>query len=189
MIILGVDIGQKRDPTAICVAETVQREQLHYLIRHLERLPLDTPYPAVAARISALASALAERTGFKPEVFVDATGVGAPVMDLLREQAPEVRSAVAVLFTAGSGKKPHRHEKKLTLGKARLVSRLQALLRVGRLHLPKTREADALAKELLTYEIRVDDNGHARFGAFKVGTHDDLVTALGLAVHQEQGST
>lgn len=40
-IVIGVDIGQKRDPTAVCVAEAKDREDAqHYLIRHLERLPL-----------------------------------------------------------------------------------------------------------------------------------------------------
>jgi hypothetical protein len=31
-------------------------------------------------------------------------------------------------------------------------------------------------------ESRVDENANDRYGAFRVGTHDDLVTALGLAV-------
>ena len=67
------------------------------------------------------------------------------------------------------------------LGKAFLVSRLQSLLQHGRLHLPKTPETELLAKELLDYEIRVDEDANDKYGAFKVGTHDDLVTALGLA--------
>lgn len=33
----------------------------------------------------------------------------------------------------------------------------------------------------LGYELQVDENGHERLGAFKLRTHDDLVTALGLA--------
>lgn len=40
-------------------------------------------------------------------------------------------------------------------------------------------------QELLDYEIRVDENANDRYGAFRVGTHDDLVTALGLAVNSE----
>ena len=66
----------------------------------------------------------------------------------------------------------------MSLGKAYLVSRLQALLQSGRLHLPRTAEAEVLTDELLTYEIRVDKNANDRYGAFRVGTHDDLVTAL-----------
>lgn len=34
----------------------------------------------------------------------------------------------------------------------------------------------------MDYEIRVDENANDKYGAFKVGTHDDLVTSLGLAV-------
>jgi hypothetical protein len=58
-VVVGVDIGQKHDPTAICVAELDYRERPglgckegHWLIRHLERLPLDTPYPQVADRLA-----------------------------------------------------------------------------------------------------------------------------------------
>jgi hypothetical protein len=43
-----------------------------------------------------------------------------------------------------------------------------------------------LTDELLTYELRVDENANDRYGAFKVGTHDDLVTALGLAVQVDR---
>lgn len=42
------------------------------------------------------------------------------------------------------------------LGKAYLVSRLQMLLQSSRVHLPRTAEAEALATELLDYQIRVD---------------------------------
>ena len=38
-----------------------------------------------------------------------------------------------------------------------------------------------LVEELLNYEIRINDNANAQFGAFRVGAHDDLATALGLA--------
>jgi hypothetical protein len=68
------------------------------------------------------------------------------------------------------------------LGKAWMVSRLQALAQTGRLHLPQSAGAEAARKELLDYEIRVSDDGHDSFGAFKTGRHDDLVTAIGLAV-------
>ncbi len=155
---------------------------MHYLLRHLERIPLETPYPTVADRIRSVVSAVSLRAEFDPKVFVDATGLGAPVIDLLRVGSPQLASAVAVIFTSGSKRREHPGQRKLTLGKARVVNRLQALLRTGLLHLPQTAEADALARELMNYEIRVSQNGHVRFGAFKTGIHDDLVTALALAV-------
>jgi hypothetical protein len=51
--------------------------------------------------------------------------------------------------------------------------------------LPRTGEADALSRELLDYEIKIDQDANEKYGAFKVGSHDDLVTALGLAVQEE----
>ena len=67
------------------------------------------------------------------------------------------------------------------------MSRLQVLLQSERVHLPATAEAGILAQELLNYEIRVNENAAAQFGAFKVGSHDDLATALGLACWEEVG--
>lgn len=191
-IFIGVDIGQKRDPTAICVAERERREgaertEPHFNIRHLERLPLGTPYPRVADRVARITERVRERTGEPPTVFVDATGVGQPVVDLLREQ---IRSGkvVAVYFTHGDRRieTKDRQQRQVSLGKAFLVSRLQALLQCVRLHLPRTREAEVLTEELLNYELRVDENANDRYGAFKVGTHADLVTALGLAVQVDR---
>jgi hypothetical protein len=185
---MGVDIGQKRDPTAICLVEVSYRSieatcRCHFLVRHLERLPLGTLYPEVAHRVGFIAIKARNLAGNWPHLFVDATGVGQPVVDLLHRHVPS-SSVVAIYFTHGN----HRREKelsKVSLGKAYLVSRLQSLLQTRRLHLPDTTEARALARELLDYEIRVDENANDRYGAFRVGTHDDLVTALGLAVQSD----
>lgn len=186
-ITIGVDIGQKRDPTAVCVAEgdwraVDGRTESHFLVRHLERLPLGTPYPQVADRIARITDQVRARTGKSPTVFVDGTGVGQPVVDLLRERVHS-GAVVAVWFTYGDQRTESWEGDflRVSLGKSHMVSRLQVLLGTGRLHLPRTREAAVLTEELLNYELRVDESAHERFGAFKIGTHDDLVTALGLA--------
>jgi len=195
VVTIGADIGQKRDPTAIAVAElewrTVDgRTSDHHLIRHLERLPLGTPYPAVAARLNAVVAALRQRRaggtggvgagGTLAALYVDATGVGQPVVDLLTVRGVRTR---AVYFTHGD-RRVTQDDGSVSLGKAWLVSRLQALLQTGRILLPHTDEARALARELQDYEIRVSEQANDTYGAFKVGTHDDLVTALGLAVQE-----
>ncbi len=211
-VIIGVDIGQKHDPTAIAVAEVESRQagayaEEYYLIRHLERLPIGTPYPAVVTRLGDVvnntrkrgmvaAADAAARVAFDPSItayrsagvplprlalYVDATGVGQPVVDLLAHVGVPV---TAVYFTHGDRRTVSEDHKTVSLGKAWLVSRLQALLQTGRILLPSTPEARQLAKELLDYEIRVDEKANDTYGAFKVGTHDDLVTALGLAVQE-----
>jgi len=184
---IGVDIGQRRDPTAVCVAEldrrTVEsRREVHFVVRHLDRLPLGTPYPEIARRLGDITARVARRSGQQPVTYVDATGVGKPVVDILRERAHDTW-IVPVYFTYGDRRTESEGEVKL--GKAYLVSRLQSLLQTARVHLPATAEARALAEELLDYEIRVDENANDKYGAFRVGTHDDLVTALGLATQTE----
>jgi hypothetical protein len=192
---VGVDIGQKVDPTAIAVVEAVRKdEEWAFLTRHLERLPLGTPYKDAAQRTSEIvagvrdrmlassASGRLERGGIA--LYVDATGVGAPIVEILKERiGPRVCTIRAVYFTHGD--RLTRREDGLSLGKAYLVSRMQALLQLKRIELPRTRVAEELAEELLDYEIRVDEDANDKYGAFKVGAHDDLVTALGLAVFQD----
>ena len=189
---IGVDVGQRVDPTGICVAELERRgRETHYLIRHLERLTLNTSYPAVVARLAAIQHSLQARatmvaklgqkaSPIKVSWWVDATGVGQPVVDLLRGAGLPV---TPVFFTASD--KATTEGGELRLGKALLVSRLQVLLQCGRIHLPRMAEASALVDELLNYEIRVSDSANAQFGAFKTGQHDDLATALGLACWAE----
>ncbi|GAC1400722.1 MAG: hypothetical protein NVSMB65_18410 [Chloroflexota bacterium] len=203
-VTIGIDIGQKRDSTAIAVAEREMRGGDEYhLIRRLERLPLRTPYHEIARRLEAIVAGVEARVqqaemarqleprwlrGEAPRadltVFVDATGVGKPVVDALEQAGVPV---TAVYFTYGD-RRTKQADGSISLGKALLVSRLQALLQTGRILLPKTTEAGALAEELQDYEIRVDQDANDKYGAFKVGTHDDLVTALGLAVQAGPGT-
>ncbi len=192
-VTIGVDIGQKRDPTAICVAEKETRTEdgrhrIHFLVRFLQRLPLGTPYPEVVRRVDRIVGGVRKRDGAAPLIYVDATGVGTPIVDLLQSEARNIQEVYAVYFTHGDRRTEKRKDRywQVSLGKALLVSRLQALLQTARIHLPGTPEARALAQELMNFEIRVDENANDKYGAFKVGTHDDLVTALGLAVQTDQ---
>lgn len=204
---VGVDIGQKVDNSALCVAEEEPWEQdrryKRYVVRFLERRPLQEDYPSVVRRIveivdKSIAIKCAETPGRFPMLTadgkrsawerqtwlaLDVTGVGRPVYDLLKDAFRHSNVFLqAVTFTYGdqfTGRGNRRKE--VQLGKAYLVSRLQCLLQQARVKLPSTAEADHLAQELMDYEIRIDPDGNDKYGAFKTGAHDDLVTALGLA--------
>ena len=201
VVTIGVDIGQRVDPTAIAVVERderiekrkdpttgaeMERRVWHHTTRYLERLPLGTSYPAVADRLVSIAAAVAFRAKARPRLFLDATGVGKPVVDVLRDHKVQAK-LIAVYFTHGD-RRTKSDEGAITLGKAWLVSRLQALLQGDRLHLPRDHDdAETLIRELLDYEIRVDKNANDTYGAFRVGLHDDMVTALGLATQEDAG--
>lgn len=207
---IGIDIGQKHDSTALVVVEIQEqpipdgsrlrkvseirrrREPVTesvFIVRHLERLPLGTSYPAVARRLVRLVQDLQEAYEVSaPTLVVDATGVGQPVVDLLRNELRGIPCHLtAATFTHGDRLEGSVRQRQVTVGKAYLVSRLQVLLQTGRIKLPRTGEAEALAEELLNFEIRVSEDAHLRAGAFKVGTHDDLVTALGWPSCRTQG--
>jgi hypothetical protein len=55
--------------------------------------------------------------------------------------------------------------------------------------LPKTPEAETLKIELQNFETRFTDAANLQFGAFKVGAHDDLAVALGLACRAPAGAS
>jgi hypothetical protein len=186
---IGVDIGSRREGSAICVVECASRptakgERLHYVVRHLERLPAGWSYPAIAARVGEITAAVHSATDCFPDVFVDATGLGEPIMQLLREHCERAWTLTACYFNHGDQRVEDGREV-VRIGKAFLVTRLQTQLQARRLHLPRTPEAEALAQELIDYEVRVEPDANPRQGAFRVGTRDDLVTALGLAIQME----
>jgi len=191
---IGIDVGQKVDPSAIAVVEVVPRIEGgepvgHYEVRFLQRLPLGATYPANAARLGEVVAnieaalpwvthAYRQKPRLDLEVYADATGVGQPLVDILNETGLGV---VPTYFTHGDRRTVA--DGRITLGKAWLVSRLKSMFQTGRVHLPPSHpEAAAMARELEDYEIRVAEDANDRYGAFKVGAHDDLVTALGLAV-------
>jgi hypothetical protein len=99
----------------------------------------------VVERIARITDQARARTGKQPTVNVDATGVGQPVVDLLRDRV-QSGQVVAVTFTAGD-RRTQTWEGgylRVSLGKSHMVSKLQALLQCGRLHLPRTRESRGL---------------------------------------------
>jgi hypothetical protein len=187
MILIGVEFGQRRSPSAICVAtnplRTIDgRKDRHFLVRSLERLSVGTTFPVLADRLADMeARARMHAPGTRSAVYVNATGVGDPLVHFLNSR---IQSRVRpVYFTHGDRRTETWPQ--VELGKALLVSRLQLLLQTGRIHLPKTPQTEILATELLDYEIRVESDANERYGAFSVGTQDDLVTALGLAVQTD----
>ncbi|HXJ44685.1 MAG TPA: hypothetical protein VNH18_35690, partial [Bryobacteraceae bacterium] len=101
MYYIGIDLGKKHDPTAIAL---VERPEPHPSFRTpgagrfevigLERVPLGTPYMDVVERVAALTMrpALVGRC----VVVVDATGVGAPVVEALRRRLTCEVTAVTI---------------------------------------------------------------------------------------------
>ena len=163
---IGLDIGKKRDPAAIAIVEKADMLQ----VRHLERMPLGTHYPAIVERARAIVNhfPLAGRCA----LVVDATGVGEPVVDMLR--AARIGCEITAVTITG-GEREHRSGPSTSVPKRDLIAGLQVLLEQGELKIARSmRDTGALIRELM--DIR-----SATLSAEGHGRHDDLVIALALA--------
>ena len=177
--LVGVRVGQRHEPSGVCVVEESTRDETHYLVRHLERIPAGSTLPEITERTQQIVHGASWKRMEYSAVYLDLTGRGTPVLEYM-QKAIFLGLFVPVYFNYGDQLReeyPNVH-----LGKAYLVTRLQLLLQTGRLHLPDTREARLLAEELQEYQIQIHPQANDTYGAFTLGTRDELVTALGMAV-------
>lgn len=198
-VAVGVDLGQSQDPTSIAVIEKIAPaipantypphvEALRfamrsirptYRLRLLEQAPLGESYILQAQRLKRIL-ARAQIAAHDPLVWVDYTGVGRAVFDILRqEKVPNLRP-VTITFNGQEGPNGHGGH---SVPKINLVSRLQALMHTGCLHMPDTLPlAKTFRRELLDFRVSYSAVGNATFGA-REGAHDDLILAVALAVY------
>jgi hypothetical protein len=177
--IIGVDVGQTNDPTAIAVVEHTTREPKPiYRVRGLYRYRLGTRYTEVASDIT---TRLSQAPFYKNcVVAIDATGVGAPVVDLIKDD-PRIWEVYAITITAGTAVGGRGYQR--TAPKRDLINTTAVLLQQHRLRIAATLpDTPALANELRNYRIKTSDNGHKTYGPANSQDHDDLLLALSLAL-------
>lgn len=181
MYFIGVDLGKSQDHTAIVVVEKedpglLNQSRLYaalrplppsLLVRRLERVALGTSYPRIVEHLRAITQepALAGRC----TLVVDATGLGEPVVDMLRESGAGC-DITAVTITGGNGisRRGHMH---FGVPRRDLLAGLQLAFEQGRLRIARNMKyAEAFGRELLA--MRAGRPG---------SEHDDLVFAVSLA--------
>ena len=176
--VLGVDLGQAHDYTALVVLERVGTE-LH--ARHIERLPLAPQLPQ-ASRAGCRAggsSELAETS----LVAVDGTGVGRAVTDLLRTALRPIRTPlVAITITGGTA--TSRVGTRWSVPKRDLVAAAQVALQTQALKIASALPAaQTLVDELTAYRVKVSEDGHDSYGNGRDAPNDDLVLATAIATY------
>jgi hypothetical protein len=185
MFYLGLDLGQKRDHSAVAIVERrdhcrAWEPQTNYdlLVRHVERVPLGTPYPAIVEGVRKL-SEMDELAG-QCSVVVDATGVGAPVVDLLKRAQLSGR---LYPVTITGGERERESGGVWSVPKRDLIAGVEVALEKGQLRIAKNlRDAGSLVRELMDVKTTTKaSSGRVRIGADGCKQHDDLVIALALA--------
>ena len=195
MIYFGLDLGQAQDYTALTALEKkliktdIKRDYLEvlpditvagsgkeYHLRHVERFPLGTTYPAIVSKLQDRIDAI--NLGEKYMVVVDATGVGRPVVDLMRKN--NIR-CTPVSFTAGEKEAFDEVFGGWRVPKRILVSNLQVLFQNGQLKMAAGMEhIDLITKELLNLKVKVTAAKNDTYEAWREGDHDDLVFSLAM---------
>jgi hypothetical protein len=175
----GLDLGQTQDPTAFVLVERTRRGDLPvYAVRHLERFHLGTAYPAIVERMKTI-------TGKPPlrgqHLAVDQTGVGRPVVDMLRAAGLPVKLWPITIthgLTVALGPAGERH-----VPKKDLVAVVQLLLQSRRLLIARSLpQAALLQRELETFKVKITANANESFEAWREKDHDDMVLALSTAL-------
>ncbi len=191
-----MDFGQSRDPTAITVLERAEttgewdavmfawKKVVSLQLRCLERIALGTPYPEVVERVVQVTRS-PELTG-RCRLAVDGTGVGRPVVDLLRRAGP---ACVLMAVNITSGLKPTEEGGYYGVPKRDLILGLQVLLqrKVPRIAAGLEHGADLL-KEMAAMQVKITLPGHEQYAVWREGTHDDLVLAVALACWNAQNA-
>jgi hypothetical protein len=177
--ILGLDLGQSADYTALTIAERIPTEQKPtYHLRHIQRFKLGTPYPEIVESVETLTETPAlER---KAVLAIDATGVGAPVVDMF--EAAKLPCPLYAIHIHG-GDLVTNEGKHYRVPKRDLVSVVQVLLQSSRLKivegLPDTK---TLVRELLNFKVKIDpQTAHDSYSAWRENIHDDLVLSVAMA--------
>jgi hypothetical protein len=191
--IVGVDLGQSTDPTAICVMNhrvvplktwtlnhknqtTRQDRTEHFDVRHLQRLPLGMSYPVQVQHVADVLARPPLNAGCR--LIVDETGVGRAVADIFDTAGLR---PTRVTITAGLETTQHGGNS-WHVAKGTLISGLDARLHTGELKIAAAlSDAGALQEELKDFQRKVSDAGRATYNA-RVGAHDDLVLAVAIAL-------
>src|SRR5947209_2458022 len=97
--VLGIDLGQSPDATALALLEYDFVQKPEYRLRGLYRFPRGTPYTDLGGPICE--HLCQQELIGRVNLSVDATGPGRPVVDYLRDELHPV-PLIAITITGGS---------------------------------------------------------------------------------------
>lgn len=176
---LGIDVGQANDPTALALIESETGKKPVYKLTALHRFPLGRSYPQLVSDVSRRVNEapLAGRT----RLAIDATGVGAPIVDLFNDGVQPRSAIYAITITGGTsvGGAPQHP----TVPKRDLINTTAVVLQQRRLRIARDMlDTAPLIDELLSHRVKKSESGHDSYGPASSRDHDDLLLALSLAL-------
>lgn len=186
----GVDLGQKQDHSTVVVIEREiqtwyernavtfnndRHDDVMLAVTMAERIPLGTPYVDVARRVAAVARECGSRGG-RSLLAVDTTGVGAAVLEMLRQESLGKTFLLPVVITDGDREQCVNGQWRVP--KKDLVAVVTGHLERRELGVAAGVRASELVEEMRGFGVKVKGGGGERYE----GKRDDLVIGLCLAV-------
>jgi hypothetical protein len=194
-IFIGLDLGQRQDPAALAILERTQKfspirnpvtlefpSRILFNLRHAERFHLGLPYTTIVHRIGHLVQSLTGSicgawpvsTGHLCNPYktlvVDASGVGAPVVEMLRKANLGI-TILPIVITSGQDAHPGPG-KTFYVPRRDLITCLRIVLERQTLKIPtQINDGETLTTELLNLSDRSGSK------------HDDLAIATALALY------
>ena len=203
--LLGVDLGKRQDYSAALTVQRKLQEQERdgipeswahqheaivasaiYHVVDIRRWDIGTDYLEV---VDDLRSALQfPKLLHRTALIVDATGVGAPVIELMERMKME---PTGVLMTGGTTSSIDE-EGLYHVSKHSLITKLQLVFQSGRVKInPDLKLAETLKEELKRFTTKITRSGNDAYEAFSEKDHDDMVIALAIVIwhaENEMGS-
>lgn len=186
MYIVGLDLGQAKDFTALCVVERTEMPtegpipclEGRYAVRYLRRWPLGSRYPSIVADVLTLLDT-SPLDRITVPLVIDLTGVGRAIGDLFDQGGIPTRGVTITGGLEANTADPFN----IKVPKRDLVSTLIAHFQLGRLKIADGLElTPTLLHELANFKMKVNpDTGHETFEAWRESIHDDLLLATALA--------
>lgn len=182
---IGIDIGKSLDNTVCVVLETwrpepskpKERPELQHAVHRVEKVSLGLDYREIVARIVQTVEWAAPLG--RCMLVVDASGVGAAVVDFLRSATTaQMRT---VVFTGGDAESKDGSQG-FRVPKRDILAPLRMVIDDGRITVaPDCPFQEDLRDQLKNMEYKIAErSGHDTYAAAG-GGHDDCVMALALA--------
>ena len=185
--LLGCDLAKSLDYTSFAVIEMVYDPVMGDYLYHLVGLDRirGVDYPTIVELIKTTVDKL-EREGQwtttdGPNLCMDASGLGAPIKDFLKQNHTfnqGARRMWPVVFTGGEAARFDVNTHNYNISKSLIISNFLSLMQHKRFdYAPGLEALPLLEQEIANFKYHLTPSGHTGFDA-QSGSHDDLICAI-----------
>jgi len=186
---LGVDLAKTLDYTSFAIIEMEYQAVLKDYVYHLKGLDRikGVDYPIIVELLKSTVSRLAKErspaTEGGPNLCMDASGLGAPIRDYLKQSkifddaGSRGKRHNAVVLTGGEAARRDAVTGNYNISKTLIISNFLSLMQHRRFdYAPDLQALPLLEQEISSFKRHTSSSGHMGFDA-EQGAHDDLICA------------